>query len=319
MDFRQLRYFAAIYEHGSLSAAAEYARVAASALSHHLSNLEAELMTSLFVREPRGMQPTAAGERLYVHAKSILKAMSAAEKDVREASGEISGDVSVGMAYSAVKAIGVDLIRALAEEHPRVRLSLTESLSGTTLIHLLMSEVDVALVYNPPNDGRLKRLPVLREQMFCVGKREIIGNTDKPIPFNDLLELPLILLRQGASARALMDDVNLLRKLEARAKFRMNSVHAIADLLTAGLGCIIGTKLFMREPLESGELHSRPIVKPALFRTLYMCELADRPTTFALQAVQDIALRLIRSAIHSGKWEAVTLDQATKNATSRPA
>ena len=311
MDSRQLRYFAAIYENGSLSAAAEAARVATSALSHHLANLERELMTSLFAREPRGMQPTAAGERLYVHAKSILKAMSAAEKDVREASGEISGDVSVGMAYSAVKAIAVDLIRTLEKEHPRVRLSLTESLSGTTLIHLLMSEVDMALVYNPPNDARLKRLPVLREQMYCVGKREIIGDTSKPITFDKLLELPIILLRQGPSARALMDDVNLLRKLEARAKFQMNSVHAIADSLTAGLGCIIGTKLFMREPLESGELHSRPIIKPTLFRTLYICKLADRPTTFALQAVQDIIVRLIQGAIRDRKWEAAALEDKT--------
>jgi LysR family nitrogen assimilation transcriptional regulator len=36
MDSRQLRYFAAIYDNGSLSAAAEHARVAPSALSHHL-------------------------------------------------------------------------------------------------------------------------------------------------------------------------------------------------------------------------------------------------------------------------------------------
>jgi LysR family nitrogen assimilation transcriptional regulator len=77
--------------------------------------------------------------------------------------------------------------------------------------------------------------------------------------------------------------------------------------LTAGLGCIIGTKLFMREQLESNALHSRPIVKPALFRTLFMCELADRPSTFALQAVANIMLRLVREAIRDQKWEATAL------------
>ncbi len=64
MDSRQLRYFAAIYDHGTLSSAAEHLRVAISALSHHLANLERELSAPLFVRKPRGMQPTAAGERL---------------------------------------------------------------------------------------------------------------------------------------------------------------------------------------------------------------------------------------------------------------
>jgi LysR family nitrogen assimilation transcriptional regulator len=309
MDTRQLRYFQAIYEHGSLTAAAEHARVAVSALSHHLANLEAELTTSLFVREPRGMQPTAAGERLYGHAKSILKAMSAAERDIREAAGEISGEVSVGMAYSAVKAIGVDLIRSVLTDYPKLRLSLTESLSGTALMHLLATDIDLALVYNPPIDTRLKRMPVLEERMICIGRRELIGATDKPIQFSELLELPIIMLRQGASARAVIDDMKLLRKLEARAKLQMNSVHAITGSVVAGLGCVVGTTLFLREPLESGLLHSRPIVKPQLSRTLYTCQMADRPTTFALQAVQDVILKLIRSAIHNGRWEAKILDR----------
>jgi LysR family nitrogen assimilation transcriptional regulator len=91
MDLRQLRYFRAVYEHGTLSGAAETTRVAASALSHHLSKMEAEFGSTLFTRQPRGMQPTAAGERLYVHAKAILRAMAAAERDIRQAGGEISG------------------------------------------------------------------------------------------------------------------------------------------------------------------------------------------------------------------------------------
>ena len=90
MDSRQLRYFAAIFEHRTLSNAAENLRVAASALSHHLANLEAELGVTLFDRKPRGMEPTAAGHRLHEHAKAILKAMAAAEADVREAGGEWS-------------------------------------------------------------------------------------------------------------------------------------------------------------------------------------------------------------------------------------
>ena len=304
MDSRQLRYFAAIYERGTLSNAAETCRVAVSALSHHLANLEAEFGAKLFVRKPRGLRPTAAGERLYIHAKAILKAMSAAEKDIREAGDHISGDVSVGLAYSAVKAIGVDLARRIIADYPKVRLSLTESLSGSTLLHLLASEVDLALVYNPPADPRLKTQAVLEEQMVLVGTREIIGDSHDPVRFAEILDLPMILLRQGISARALMDDTNLLKKLEGRAKLQMNSVHAIGASLAAGLGCAIGTKLFMYEHIESGLLHFRPIIEPELSRTLYICELADRPATFVLETVRDLMVNLVRLAVTSGRWEA---------------
>jgi LysR family nitrogen assimilation transcriptional regulator len=311
MDSRQLRYFAAIYEHGTLASAAEHCRVAVSALSHHLSNLEAELSTALFVRKPRGMQATAAGERLYVHAKSILKAMSAAEKDIRQAGEEIAGDVSVGMAYSAVKAIGVALAKRITADFPKVRLSLSESLSGSTLLHLMASEVDIALVYNPPADPRLKTYPVLEESMILVGTREIIGDSNEPIGFAELLDMPMILLRQGVSARALVNDVALLKKLEARAKLQMNSVQAIGGSLAAGLGCAIGTKLFMYEHLESGLIHFRPIIEPELSRTLYLCEMADRPATYALETVRAVMLELVSEAVINGRWEAKLLSART--------
>ena len=127
MDSRQLRYFIAVYEQRNLSRAADQANVAQSALSHHISNLEAEFATPLFERKPRGMEPTAAGERLYEHARIILRAMAEAETEVREGARVIAGDISIGMANSGVKAIGVELMRTVLTKYPKLKLSLTES------------------------------------------------------------------------------------------------------------------------------------------------------------------------------------------------
>ena len=307
MDRRQLRYFVTTYEHRNLSRAAQSCNVAQSALSRHIASLEAELGSALFVRRPRGMQPTAAGERLYQHARVVLRAMEAAEADIRHASERVAGDVSIGMAYSAVKAIGVPFMKTVTERYPEVRVSLTESLSASTLMHLMASEVDLALVYNPPADPQLETEPVLEETMVCVGRREIIGDDDTPVTFAELLELPIILLKQGVSSRALLDDVSLLKKLEGRAKLQMNSVHAIAGALAEGIGCIIGTQLFMREQLEAGILHARPISDPTLQRTLHLCRLSDRPATFVLEAMRQVLLDLVRAEIASGGWDARAL------------
>jgi LysR family transcriptional regulator, nitrogen assimilation regulatory protein len=118
MDSRQLRYFIAVYEQRNLSRAADQASVAQSALSHHISNLEAEFATPLFERKPRGMEPTAAGERLYEHARIILRAMAAAEREIKEGGSVIAGDISIGMANSGVKAIGVPLMRPSSPNIP---------------------------------------------------------------------------------------------------------------------------------------------------------------------------------------------------------
>jgi LysR family nitrogen assimilation transcriptional regulator len=304
MDSRQLRYFIAVYEQRNLSRAADQANVAQSALSHHIANLEAEFATPLFERKPRGMEPTAAGERLYEHARIILRAMAEAEREIRDGGTAIAGDISIGMANSGVKAIGVALMRTVLANYPNLKLALTESLSGATLLHLMASEVDLALVYNPQSEKELIAEPVLEEQMFCVGTSEVIGNSSSPIRFEELTRLPLILLRHGLSSRALLDDPVLLKRLETSAILHLNSISGTTGALLAGLGCAVATKLFAREPLESGYLIAREVVEPTLTRTLYLCRLRNRPMTYAMEEMRRLMLALIADQVSRGAWQA---------------
>ncbi|MBH5391867.1 LysR family transcriptional regulator [Bradyrhizobium diversitatis] len=304
MDLRQLRYFAAIYEQGGLSRAAEQCSVAVSALSHHLSNLEADYRTELFTRESRGMFPTAAGERLYVHAKSILKAVAAAEDDLRHARTEIAGEVSVVMAQSAIKAVGIDLFNRVVDEFPNLRLAIAESLSGSTLSYLMSNDVDIALAYNPPGDPSLRSIPLLEEEMVLVGTTPIIGNTDEPITFSEMVKLPLMLPRHGIVPKALIDDARLSKRLEGRARFQIDSLAALGPLLASGSACALTTKLAMQHYIAEGHVRSRRVIEPELWRMLFMCEKTERPSTFATEKVRQLIMEVVHSAIVRGRWEA---------------
>jgi DNA-binding transcriptional LysR family regulator len=304
MDSRQLRYFIAVYEQRNLSRAADQANVAQSALSHHISNLEAEFAMPLFERKPRGMEPTAAGERLYEHARIILRAMAEAEREIKEGGGLVAGDISIGMANSGVKAIGVPLMRTVLAKYPGLKLSLTESLSGATLLHLMASEVDLALVYNPPSDKDLIAEPVLEEQMFCVGTARLVGKGKTPIKFEALADLPLILLRHGLSSRALLDDPVLLKRLDNHAILHLNSITGMIGALLEGLGCAIATKLFVQEQLKAGRLIAREVIEPTLTRTLYLCRLRNRPMTYAMEEMRRVMLALIADQVGRRVWEA---------------
>ena len=304
MDSRQLRYFIAVYEQRNLSRASSQTSVAQSALSHHISNLEAEFATPLFERKPRGMEPTAAGERLYEHARIILRAMAEAEPEIKQGSSAIAGDISIGMANSGVKAIGVPLMRAVLSRYPDLKLSLTESLSGATLMHLMASEVDLALVYNPPLERDLMAEPVLEERMYCVGTAKLIGASNAPMTFDEFTRLPLILLRHGLSSRALLDDPVLLKRLEAKAILHLNSISGTTGALLAGLGCAIATKLFAKEQLADRRLVAREVVDPKLTRTLYLCRLRNRPPTYVMEEMRRLMLSLIAEQVGLGAWEA---------------
>jgi LysR family nitrogen assimilation transcriptional regulator len=307
MDSRQLRYFIAVYEQRNLSRAADQANVAQSALSHHISNLEAEFATPLFERKPRGMEPTAAAERLYEHARIILRAMAAAEREIKEGRTNIAGEISIGMANSAVKAIGVPLMKAVLSKYPNLKMSLTESLSGATLMHLMASEVDLALIYNPPSEKELFAEAVLEEQMFCVGTAKLLGSRKTPITFDEVTRLPLMTLVHGLSSRALLDDPVLLKRLEANAILHLNSITGMTGALVAGLGCAVATKLFAQEQLEAGRLVAREVIEPELTRTLYLCRLRNRPMTYAMEEMRRLMLALIADKVGQGAWQAKLL------------
>jgi LysR family transcriptional regulator, nitrogen assimilation regulatory protein len=304
MDIKQLTCFVQVYAHTNLSHAASHLAVAQSALSHHLANLEAEVGTPLFIRKPRGMEPTAAAHRLIVHARAILKAIGAAEQDMRAESEQIAGEFAIGLPFSVMKGIGVPLMRAILTDYPRVRLSIVEGLSGSTHAALVSAEVDLALFYNPQKDQRITVQPVLEEEVLCVGRAAIITDSDDPMTFDDLTALPVLLLRHGASSRALIDRPGLLSRLEANMPLQLNSVSGITNGILAGLGCTLAPQVFVRDHLQSGELHARPIVAPALSRRLSLGYRRDYASNRLFEAMKRLILSLIEQEVRSGAWQA---------------
>ncbi len=304
MDLRQLTYFLAVYEHGNLSHAASQLAVAQSAISHHIANLENDLGTRLFLRKPRGMEATAAGHRLHPHARAILQAIRAAEHDMLHDARDIAGEFAVGLPYSVMKGIGVALMQTILADYPKVRLSIVEGLSGNTHAALMSSEVDLALFYNPQKDRHVTIEPVLEEAVLCVGRADVIGDCDDPITFDELSRLPVLLLRHGASSRALIDRPGLLNRLEANARLQLNSVSGITNGMLAGLGCTIAPQVFVREQLLAGTLHARPITDPPLSRRLFLGHRRDRPPNRLFEAIKQLILTLIGREVRAGRWQA---------------
>ena len=79
MNIKQLRYFAAAVEHGSLSAAAKNQYVTVQAISKSIADLEREMGVDLFVRESRGVQVTPFGKAFMREATPILQNFSELE------------------------------------------------------------------------------------------------------------------------------------------------------------------------------------------------------------------------------------------------
>ena len=86
MDIRELRYFAAVFRERNLTAAAKRCFISQPSISAAITNLEAELGTTLFVRHKKGMSPTASAEQFHGVARRIIDEADAAKNLFRKPS-----------------------------------------------------------------------------------------------------------------------------------------------------------------------------------------------------------------------------------------
>ena len=95
LDLTTLRLFVTVCDTGNMSRAAEQAHMVASAVSKRLAQLETTVGTSLLVRRKQGVVPTAAGETLLEHARSMLLSAGRIERDMASHAAGIQGRVNV--------------------------------------------------------------------------------------------------------------------------------------------------------------------------------------------------------------------------------
>lgn len=304
LSLKQLRYFIAIAESRALSHAAQTLNVAQSALSHHVAQLEAELGVQLMERRARGIALTAAGQRLYEHALSISSAVKKTENDVRTFSETPSGAISVGLPHTAIELVALPLMQAVRRDWPKITLSLSESLSLKLAQRVLSGEIDLALAFNPADDSRLARRPLLIEEMYLVGRRDLIGATSRPIAFSDMPKRPILAPFPSGSLRSLVNDHLLRNRIEAGDTLEIDSLTAMRLALENGLGCSILSRATVLSSLAGGRLHCRRIVEPQLSRTLEQISLRDRPRTPAFTAIETLLGELVLAEVEAKRWPA---------------
>jgi DNA-binding transcriptional LysR family regulator len=145
MELRHLRYFVAIAEERSFTAAAERLWVAQPGLSTQIRRLETELGVRLFERHPRGVDLTEAGELFLERARATLAAADAASSVGSDVKGGLAGTLRVGLATPTRWKATAALLERFAGEHDGVELTVLEGDGGTLWRDLREGRLDAVI------------------------------------------------------------------------------------------------------------------------------------------------------------------------------
>ena len=146
MDLKQMEYFQAVVDAGSISEAARRLHVAQPPISYQMKMLENELGVQLFERGARHIRLTKAGHTFYTRVVRILEmADNAARDTIRAGKGQT---LYLGMT-STTASIMQPVLKRFAEDHPDVHYQLYDG-STFELRHLLETGVIEGAVLRTP-------------------------------------------------------------------------------------------------------------------------------------------------------------------------
>jgi DNA-binding transcriptional LysR family regulator len=268
VNLRQLEYFVAIAEEGSVTRAADRLFVAQPSLSQQIAALEAELGGALLERMPRGVRLTMAGQSFLPEARAAISHAERARRSVRMALGLEAGQLQVAAITSTAAGILPSVLRRWQELHPEIEVSLAEFLHRRALEESVRDGVSDMAVGAPPAKWEGTIEPLGWEELVVVLPR------DDPLLRRRSIDLAALAERRWvhfAPSHGLAEVIDLqcaAAGFTPRAALRTSQVAVAPQFAAAGLGPTLVPEHVVAEGLRELVRPAKPrLVRPVVALT----------------------------------------------------
>jgi DNA-binding transcriptional LysR family regulator len=179
----------AVMEAGSLSAGAKLRGLTQPTLGRHIEALERRLGAPLFVRSPRGLQPTELALELKPHLLEMSAAADAALRDASGAASSVTGSIRITASHMVSVEVLPPILTAFREEHPGVVIELLASNANEDLSRRV---ADIAVRMSPPTQGALVAKKVGDIDLGFYAAQGYVDRHGMPMSFDDLQDHAVI-------------------------------------------------------------------------------------------------------------------------------
>lgn len=255
MEIRQLRAFVAIADSGTFTAGAQRVNVTQAAISMQIRQLENETGAPLFIRAPRRVILTEAGEHLLIRARQILREHDAALEEIAELTGAERGRLRIGTASAMVTTDSLPaILQALRSEHSRAEISVSSGTSEALVEQILAGELDIAFVSLPVEARGIQTERLSQDELVAIGSpKHRLAEQGTVSPYA-LAGERLILGERGGNTRRQIDLFFAQAGVSLTVAMELSRQAAIRRMVEEDLGVGIVPLHSVREALEAGRL-----------------------------------------------------------------
>ena len=291
MPLYDFEVFATVAGYRNLTRASGDLYLSQPALTHQLKTLEAKYKTKLYRKVRNGIALTDAGKLLFKYAtKTLLQHDGLKLKLSNTTAATKAPSLNVGGSYSPSIALLPALLRRFRKNYPDVQLRLTADNKTAIERRIENSEVDIAVVTNPPPSRSLVVEPYRNEPLVAFVSRTHPLARKKTLTLKDLARVPLVIRdghgRHGSTELILKN----LRKNAIRSEIalRCDSPYAVKEAVRQNLGMGILFKTAVAADIRRGEFKRINLVGLELVGKSYIIYHKQKPLTPSAQAFLDL-------------------------------
>lgn len=255
MEIRQLRAFIAIAELGTFTAGAIRVHVTQAAISMQIRQLENELGAKLFIRAPRRVMLTEAGEQLLQRARQILRDHDAAVDEIAELAGAERGRLRIGSASAMVTTdVLPKLLKEVRKQHARAEITVASGTSEALVQQILGGELDVAFVSLPVEARGINTQQLSQDQLVAIASPRHRFAKQRTISAYTLAGEKLILGERGGNTRRLIDQFFAQQGVTLQVTMELSRQAAIRRMVEEDMGVGIVPLQSVGEAVDKGRL-----------------------------------------------------------------
>jgi len=282
MEFRQINYFIALFEEGTVTRAAHRLNIVQPALSMQIARLEEQVGQQLFERTKQGMVPTAAGRQMYKLFLPIMRDFSNAYAEMQSSDG-IRGQVNIGLIASVTEGVLVDTLGEFSRRYPEVGVSVADGYTSALVDWVTGGRLDAAIINKPRRPLALDVEHIVDEEMILITSAASVTGSGAAVPdrlsLRELiaLDLPLVLPTRGHGLRGTIDAFAESESIELQPKFEIDSLVTTAKLVERCPVATIIPRIAVHRELDGGTLRAHTITSPRMVRRMVSVSHPRRP------------------------------------------
>ncbi len=285
----KLDYYYIFYEtalSSSFSTTAKKLYVSQSAISQCIHQLEQDLQVQLFIRTRKGVTLTKEGALLFEKIEPAILSVNQGEAILERLKHLESGVLTIAAGDSVATHFLLPYLEKFHALYPKIKIEMANSYSLRLMQLVKDGKADFAFINLPAEDEELCIKPC-----FTIHDIFVCGSSFEPrksYPWEEICNLPLILLEKNSSSRHYVENLFKEKGLILTPQIEL----AVHDLLirfasiNLGISCVV--EEFSKDSLKSGLIKPINITPPLPSRSIGYAYRKNTPLSLAAKAFLDL-------------------------------